>query len=259
MDENKCIICGCEENDVIYYFNELPKFKQIGDKRDIVKCKECDLIYCSPRNINESMLDIYENNYWQDYQLTVGELDIVDRVSDFEMISKERVGFIKEQKTNGKFLDVGCSQGFLVYEAKKSGFDAYGIDLNNFDIENGIKKYDVKLEKSFLSDYEENNFDVITSFNVIEHVSNPVDMLIQKKERLSNDGIIVIGTHDVECENHITEKENWKHIIPNEHLYFFSIESLNKMASMVGLEMFHCHKPIINGFTAYFKKTKTNE
>lgn len=249
-----CLLCGNDKYTTIYKFKDLPKYKQIGEERDIVKCLGCSLTYCHPRNLEESMLDIYENNYWQDYQTQVGEKEIKDRVKDFEFVSKERMDYIERFKKSGKFLDVGCSMGFLTNEANKRGYDAYGIDLNTDDIEKGIKRYQINLKKDFIENFDEYNFDIITSFNVLEHVSNPIQMLEEKKKRLKKDGIIVVGTHDIDCENHNQEKHNWKHIIPNEHLYFFNIDSLEKVGRKAGLKLFYHNKPIENGIVAYFQR-----
>ena len=255
-ESDTCLLCGSGDFSLVYSFNEITTHKKIGERRDIVKCDCCSLTYCHPRNLGESMIDVYENNYWQDYQTSVGELDIQDRVDDFEFISDERISFIQKNvnRHSGKFLDVGCSQGFLVNAAKKAGFDAYGIDLNQFDIDYGVEKYEVNLSRSLLHDYDNQDFDVICSFNVIEHVSDPIKFLQEKTKRLKDDGIIVIGTHDIECDTHRKEKVLWKHIIPNEHLYFFSIDTMDKLAEIVGLEKIYTHKPIDNGFTSYYRR-----
>jgi len=237
----------------MYKFTDLPKYKQIGENRDIVKCSGCSLVYCFPRNLEESMLDVYENNYWQDYQTQVGEKKIKDRISDFEAVSDERMSYIEKFKTHGKLLDVGCCMGFLVNEANNRGFDAYGIDLNTEDINKGKEKYNINLKKDFLERFQQYDFDVITSFNVLEHVSDPIKMLIEKKKRLKKNGLIVVGTHDVECKNHRKEKQNWKHIIPNEHLYFFSISTLRELGEKAGLKMIYHNKPIENGIVAYYE------
>ena len=253
-----CIFCGEKEYTTLYKFVDLPEYKQIGEDRDIVKCASCSLVYCYPRNPEESMLDIYESNYWQDYQTQVGETDINDRVLEFETISNERMTYIEEFKTSGKFLDVGCCMGFLVNEANNRGFDAYGIDLNVEDINKGKERYGINLKKSFLESFQQYDFDIITSFNVLEHVSDPIKMLLEKKKRLKKDGVIVVGTHDIECQNHQEEKMKWKHIIPNEHLYFFSINTLSNLASKVGLKLVSYNKPIENSIVAYFQHKEYN-
>tara|TARA_R110000744_G_scaffold346008_2_gene451480 strand:+ start:2224 stop:3006 length:783 start_codon:yes stop_codon:yes gene_type:complete len=253
----KCLYCGSEEYDIIYKFNDIPKRKRIGKSKDIVKCKNCSLQYCHPRNLEESMLDTYENDYWYEFQTQVGERSIVDRTEDFEFISKERIQYIhnfQKPKPLDKFLDIGCAQGFLVNEAQKKGYNAHGIDLNNKDIEIGKSRYNVNIKKSLIQDYQESNFDIITTFNVIEHVSNPIDLLLQIKKRLNNDGLLVIGTHDIDCKTHAQQKEEWVHIIPNEHMYYFNIKTLENICLKAGFELKFYNKPIDNGITAYFKK-----
>lgn len=250
---NSCLYCGSEEQEIMYKFVELPEFKRFGKQKDIVKCCKCDLIYCSPREQLESMLDVYENDYWHEFQVKVGERKIEERHEEFEIISNERIENIQKFKSFGKFLDVGCSLGYLVNAAKVKGFDAYGIDLNQKDIEFGKNKYSINLQKSLIKDYQNSDFDIIASFNVIEHVSCPDKMLLEMKKRIKKDGMIVIGTHDVDCKNHFNEKENWKHIIPNEHMYFFSVKSLNNLAQAARLKLIHIDKPIENGFVGYFQ------
>jgi len=253
QETEQCICCGGTETSTVYKFSDLPEYKQIGDSKDIVQCEECSLMYCHPRNTGESMLDIYESNYWQEYQTQVGEPEIDERTGEFERISDERISYIQEFVSHGKLLDVGCCRGFLVNSARKEGFEAYGIDLNQKDIDDGIRDYMINIKKCFLEDYSEYEFDVITSFNVLEHVSDPLKMLLEKKKRLKKSGLIVVGTHDVECKNHKEEKENWKHIIPNEHLYFFSTSTLRKLGEKAGLKMIYFNKPIENGIVAYFE------
>ncbi len=255
----RCLCCGSKDYDIVYKFSDIPKRKRIGEKRDIVKCKKCSLQYCYPRNLEESMLDVYENDYWHEFQTKVGEQSIDHRIEDFEYISKERMQYInihRKHKSVGKFLDIGCTQGFLVNEAKKQGYDAYGIDLSSRDIEIGRERYNVNIEKSFIKDFNRFNFDVITTFNVIEHLSNPIELLLDIKKRLNNEGLLVIGTHDIDCKTHAEQKEEWVHIIPNEHMYYFNIKTLESLCLKAGFELTYYNKPIDNGITAYFKKRK---
>jgi 2-polyprenyl-3-methyl-5-hydroxy-6-metoxy-1,4-benzoquinol methylase len=113
----------------------------------------------------------------------------------------------------------------------------------------GIDLFLTDLEK-----YNEEKFDVITSFNVIEHLDNPIQFLLECKKRLSDDGIIVIGTHDIESDTHKKMKSEWKQItVDGDHLYYFSIETMKKLADICGLDTFHTHKPIDPSFTIYLK------
>lgn len=255
---SECIICKSNKFKLIYSYEEIPEFKRIKPKKEIVKCQKCSLVYCIPRNIEETMLEVYENNYWQEFQTTVGEQPIIRRIDEFLKISQERISYISDFKTKCSLLDVGCSMGFLVKAAQDCGFDATGIDLNKKDIDLGIDLFNINLKKQFLGQHKK-TYDVITSYNVIEHVSDPKTMLKQMVSLLKEDGIIAIGTHDIECKNHKEQGVHWKHIVPNEHMYYFSQETLTNLAEVIGLKEFYTYKPIDNGFVSFFKRIKSKK
>jgi len=251
-----CILCQKKKFKIIYPFERIPQKKRIFKKKDIVKCLNCSLIYCWPRNKAESMISTYEKDYWGNFQTKVGERNIKFRIKEFENISKERINFIKKLKPSGKLLDVGCSQGFLVNEANNAGYDSYGIDLSLSDLNIGKKRYNIQLKKSLLQNYKNYNFDIITSYNVIEHVSFPDKFIREKRKRMKKNALLVIGTHDINCKNHRAEKENWKHIIPNEHLYYFSKHTLKKIVENEKFKLIKFIKPINNSIVGFFKCIK---
>lgn len=252
---NKCLVCKSNKFKLIYSFEQIPEYKRIGPKKNIVECENCSLIYCHPRNTEETMIDVYENNYWHEFQTSIKEKPITERIDEFLKISYERISYISNFKKACSFLDVGCSLGFLVKAAQDSGYDATGIDLNQKDIDLGIRLFDINLKKQFL-DQHKKSYDVITSYNVIEHVSNPKAILLEMSSRLNDDGVIVVGTHDIDCNNHKNQRVNWKHIVPNEHMFYFSKKTLINLAGLVGLEEFYTYKPIDNGFVSFFRKIK---
>ena len=182
------------------------------------------------------MLDVYENNYWHEFQTSIKERPITERIDEFLEISRERVSYIMNFKKKCTLLDVGCSMGFLVKAAQDSGFISTGIDLNKKDIDFGIDLFDINLKKQFLGQHQKSK-----------------SMLEQMSSRLNNGGIVVVGTHDINCNNHKKEKVNWKHIVPNEHMYYFSKKTLSNLAELVGLKEFYTYKPIDNGFVSFFK------
>lgn len=241
----KCLLCSEVQNEIIYYFEKY--------ENRIVKCN-CGFIYSSLEK-RDNVIDACPNDYWTSYQLNQGEKSIFDRIEEFEFISKERLEFIKEHKSEGRLLDVGCSMGFLVNEANKLGFLSVGIELNKQCVDEGIKLYDgIELHLTDLENFREEKFDVITSFNVIEHLDNPINFLLECKKRLSEDGIVVIGTHDIESDTHKNLKSDWKQItIDGDHLYYFSIGTMTRLAEMCGYEVIRTHKPIDPSFTIYLK------
>jgi 2-polyprenyl-3-methyl-5-hydroxy-6-metoxy-1,4-benzoquinol methylase len=97
-----------------------------------------------------------------------------------------------------KMLDVGCGQGYYVRDAIEEGIDAYGIDISTHAFENALAE--VKDRITFGSIIEipfgDEEFDVMTAFDVIEHIQ-PKDTLNMVKEIrrvLKPGGIIIITT-----------------------------------------------------------------
>ena len=261
-EKSGCLICGGKRRKIVHKFSDLPASRRGKQKLDIKQCSNCGFIASHPPQPNDHWSDKYEGDYWREYQTSIGERRIDERCEEFEMISVERIGFLQSFyrllppplrfNLTGRFLDVGCSMGFLVDAAQEAGFSAHGIDPNQQDVDEGIEKYAVPLEQGYIEDYDNGTFDVIMCFNTIEHVARPDILMAEMVKRLSPKGVLVVGTHDIECENYKNEGVEWKHIKPAEHLYYFSKDTLASLGEHHGLKAFWHGKPIENSIVTYF-------
>jgi len=80
------------------------------------------------------------------------------------------IKFLLKQKENIRWLDVGCGQGYLVRECLKEGIDCYGIDISEYAVKNAVVKDKVVYGSITDIPFEDNSFDVISAFDVIEHI-----------------------------------------------------------------------------------------
>lgn len=261
-----CLLCAGKRSKMVHKFESLPESRRGTQKLDIKQCSKCGFIATFPPQPNDHWIEKYESDYWREYQTSIGEKRIDERFEEFEMISEERIRYLNTfhsllppalrfSKT-GKLLDVGCSMGFLVKAAQDAGYNAFGIDPNQQDVDEGIARYSVDLSQGYIDSYEGEDFDVIMCFNTIEHVSRPDLLMREMTKRLSPKGIIVIGTHDIECQNYLDEGVNWKHIKPAEHLYYFSKDSLALLGQKYGMRAFWNAKPIENSIVTYFIRSQ---
>lgn len=83
----------------------------------------------------------------------------------------------------GKLLDVGCGDGSFVKYCKKRGIDAYGVDIID----------GVNFETDQLP-YEDNTFDIVLLYAVIEHINNPSNLFNELKRVLKNNGVVMLIT-----------------------------------------------------------------
>jgi 2-polyprenyl-3-methyl-5-hydroxy-6-metoxy-1,4-benzoquinol methylase len=262
-EKSGCLLCGGKRRKMVHKFADLPKSRRGKQKLDIKQCSKCGFIATHPPLPNDHWNDKYEGDYWREYQTSIGEKRIDERFEEFEMISAERIHYLEQFyrllppplrfNPQGRFLDVGCSMGFLVKAAEDYGFkEAFGIDPNQQDVDEGIERYDVALSQGYIEDYDNGTFDVIMCFNTVEHVPRPDRLMEEMANRLKPNGVLVVGTHDIECNNYVQQGVEWKHIKPAEHLYYFSKNSLALLGRKYGVRPFWTGKPIENSIVTYF-------
>lgn len=103
-----------------------------------------------------------------------------------------KVRFVKKFCDSGRLLDVGCALGFFVKVAEDEGFDAYGIDFSEYAVGEARKMVGDKVvcgdvEKGL--PFKTNFFDVVTAWDLLEHLKSP-DLFLKRCSRvLKDDGL----------------------------------------------------------------------
>lgn len=195
----KCNICNSDDYRIIYHSNvgitspSVEDYTSTVNKystfNDIVKCNHCGLVYMNPRDagVNELYKDVVDNAYLEAWQ---------ERAETFN----DHLEVIAKYKTYGKLLDIGCYAGIFLDEAQKRGFQVTGIEPSSWA--SGYARNKTKAtvinagcnEKLFFSEAE---FDVVTLWDVIEHLDDPSLCLSNVHTYLKSEGIVVITTHDI--------------------------------------------------------------
>jgi len=96
-------------------------------------------------------------------------------------------------------LDVGCAYGFVKTLLDKLGYNAFGTDISSFAIRQGAKFGIDKLAVSDVSylPFRGSSFDLITCFEVLEHLSDPKTALSGLHGLLKPGGVLLIVTPTV--------------------------------------------------------------
>ncbi|MBI3584136.1 MAG: methyltransferase domain-containing protein [Nitrospinae bacterium] len=170
----------CEKEDV---FNLIETWKEYK----LYHCRKCDVVFSHPMKNPGS--EWYEES----------ELYILGKTLCDTTISWHHDQFIHDGKVFGdSLLDVGCGNGVFMKEAQKLGYKVVGID---FDKENiriareqfGLNEvFSITLE-NLIDSYPNKKFDVITFFEVLEHMDSPNNFIKLIKTGLKPGGYIALS------------------------------------------------------------------
>jgi SAM-dependent methyltransferase len=154
------------------------------------------------------------------------------------MNMKKFMNKIKAYKKTGTLLDIGCAMGFFVEMAKKEGFDAYGLDPSHYAVLEAKKTFGNKITEATLetAKYAPKTFDVITMFDVFEHLGDPLGDLKKITRWLKDDGIIIIATGNRRSLAARMLKRRWTFYIPPQHLFFFDKHTMASTLEKSGLK-----------------------
>ena len=126
----------------------------------------------------------------------------------------------------GVILDVGCGLGSLL-SAVSNNWEKYGIEVSRTAAKYASKHGDIHLGTLIDSPYENNQFDCITMYHVIEHVKDPVYNIKKIKSLLKHNGTFIIGTPDFDSGCARRFGKNYRLLDPG-HIRLFSNDSMHR-------------------------------
>ena len=216
-----CINCGNRA---------LPKYSlpatNFGSFREqiIFECSNCSLLFKEIDQIEDLLMDYYRNNDGL-YK------DKIDRnVSSVKWL----VDCVLNYKAGGAILDIGCSDGFFL-SALPGSFIKFGVEPSKVEmIDRDISQY-----RDFFENvtFNEQKFEVITVFDVLEHVLKPNQFFEGLSKITGNGALVFLTTPDAKSWSLKFFGVFWRHFLPMEHVIFYNIDSLRLIASNFGFEL----------------------
>ncbi|MFA7408219.1 MAG: class I SAM-dependent methyltransferase [Anaerolineaceae bacterium] len=200
---------------------------------NLVRCENCGLLMIDPQPGWEELSAHYPKEYH-------AYLRKDSRITTFlrEFGLRKRVASILRRTIvqKGKLLDLGCATGdFLQKFHDMSKWDVTGVEIVPGAAAaaraKGLRVIEEDLEDAGFAD---NSFDVVTLWDVLEHMPNPSQTLQVCFDLLKPGGLLAIKSPDPAGKEALFFKENWIGFEAPQHLFSFPKAVLVKKLNEVG-------------------------
>lgn len=144
----------------------------------------------------------------------------------------------KNLKGYSRLLDVGCGSGKFLYEMKiAAGCRVYGLDISEEAVKTARSAYGLEVFKGLITEapFDLGSFDVITAWQYLEHINNPLDALRKFHYLLKPDGICVISTPNFDSFNAKIFRSKWFPLECPRHLCIYTPETVTLLLGKAGL------------------------
>jgi SAM-dependent methyltransferase len=235
-----CAVCGGRDFQLLYrgtldptrlpgsYFSSS---RQSAAYPDIVRCQACGLVMANPRDDEATLSQVYA-------ELSDGVYEEED--ANRARAAEEHLALVLAQSgQRGRLLDVGCATGFFVAAAAGAGFDVSGLDASRFAIERARRRCpEAAFQVGALETarFAPGSFDVITLWDVLEHVHAPRDALLRVCEWLSPAGLLFMSLPNSASLAARVLGPRWV-LLLREHLWYFSPGTLGRLLTDTGFDL----------------------
>lgn len=202
---------------------------------NLVQCQDCELIFQNPRPSYDEMGKHYPPEY-ESHGPTLKNSNnswLLNRALQYGMDKRRR--FVTRHKNQGRLLDIGCATGHFLQDMQKLGsWDLMGVETSTHAAGIARDQYDLQV---FAGTVEEANFpdqffDVVTMWDVLEHLYNPIGSLGEIYRILKADGLLVFRVPNGNGWDAKVFGSTWAGLDAPRHLYVFTPKTITKLLQL---------------------------
>jgi 2-polyprenyl-3-methyl-5-hydroxy-6-metoxy-1,4-benzoquinol methylase len=230
----KCPLC--KSGNILNH--QLVKDHAVSKKEfTLCRCGDCELLFTNPRPTEEEIGPYYDFKEYYSHE---------DQVRSFtqwlyQKIRKSsiqrKVGLIESLVKNGSLLDYGCGTGEFLQEAKKQHWSVRGIEPSEKARAQALGKLPTEVLTTLNELPEDDTYDVITLFHVLEHIHSLRKTIKKLVNYLKSNSYVVIAVPNPESADAIHYGSDWAGYDVPRHLYHFSQKSMATFQDQFGLEL----------------------
>ena len=227
-----CPVCS---GGVARHFISAPdRFHRRPQIYTLCRCSECSAVWLpNPPKPEEMSL-----HYDEDYHRAISKGGINRNWHRHRRL-------ISRYRSSGTVLDIGCSSGGFLKAMNTQGWSLYGIELepSTAEVARLATGAEIFVGNATDAPFAAESFDVITSFDVLEHVYDPRALISKIKEWLKPGGVYVTMVPNIDAWEAKLFSSYWYGLELPRHLFHFSPRSLRRLALTMDFPLVHLKTP----------------
>jgi SAM-dependent methyltransferase len=201
----------------------------------LVRCPSCSLVYSHPAPVAA-----VAHKYVYDYDLAEHFATWLPRKR--VLYNTRLLGLPASRPGRDALCDVGCADGQFLLAASERGWRPFGVELNPPAAararELGLPVSQGTLEAA--DDLPWGTFDLVTSWDVLEHTPTPREFVRRLRRLVKPDGLVVVTTLNLASLAYAVFGLRWS-MVCEDHFTYWSRKSLAALATREGFHVRSCH------------------
>jgi len=242
LEHRPCDLCGASE------FRTLRARKTLHQRLDhfssssntplrsrLVRCMNCGLVFVNPRPLQDELIEAYGNAVDEDHSVEP-DLRIRSFIRAMNKVVSQLPGLSPSMGL--RLVDIGCAGGEFPSAAAGLGFDVVAYEPSLYLSSIGRARYglDIRTGTFNASDFQAGDVDLVTMWDVLEHLDEPSTILMEIAEVLKNGGYLLLNVPMVDTVSARTLRRLWPFYL-EVHLYYFTRMTLKKYLNKYGFEI----------------------
>jgi 2-polyprenyl-3-methyl-5-hydroxy-6-metoxy-1,4-benzoquinol methylase len=226
-----CPICSCPRSTLFRRVESAcPALRGTFELR---RCLGCRLVFLGPRPSDAELAKLYDEEF---YFSTGWHYDALARqvIDAFQAGRRRRV---ERHASAGRLLDIGSGDGSFVHHMARHGWSATGIDFSPAAHLIASRSRDgARFLQGSLADHAlpARSFDVVTMWQVLEHIGEPRELLGRCRELLDEGGVLVAAVPNLEGLSSRLTGERWWGLDVPRHLVHYTPATLGRALERSG-------------------------
>lgn len=208
-----CPCCGADAS-------ALPGF----EASHLARCRSCRFVFARLRPSEQAVQERYESYGRRDFESPITRQRYLKLLSSFETYRRRNV-----------LLDVGCGVGHFLAVARELGWQVSGTEITDEAI-SICRSRGIQMARG-MGDLPSGSVDVVTCFEVLEHLEDPRSELAEVRRVLRAGGVVYCTTPNFDSLARHVLGPRWNIIDYPEHLSYFNERSLTRLGLTVGFSI----------------------